>query len=362
MESGSEHDKPPIAVLLEDPRLPYPYQTGGFFNAVDRDGLERLKRALGELPGHRFEFFDRHDTLASELAARRPRFAFNLCDTGFRNQGELEAHIPAMLEMLEIPYSGAGPAGLLLCRDKALVRSIAAQLGVPVPAERYLEGDDPAVLEEFPYPAILKPNFEEGSRGITAESLVDGPPAAATRLRALQRELPGRPLLLQEFLGGAEYCVGLIGNPELDLTLLPINEVDFDGLDPDLPRLLAFGFKNDPESRYWSQVRYRQAALEPAAAAELESHSRRLFARLGCRDYARIDYRADGDGRIKLLEVNPNPAWFWHGSLHMMALAAGHDYPEFLGLLLEAALARTAAHARGWRSTANQASTPPPKS
>ena len=74
-----------ITVLLEDPRLPYPYQAGGAFNDVDRADRKRLRLSLQQLSQYRFEFLDHHDDLAAALTARRPRFVFNLCDTGFRN-------------------------------------------------------------------------------------------------------------------------------------------------------------------------------------------------------------------------------------------------------------------------------------
>lgn len=341
-----------ITVLLEDPRLDYPY-AGGAFSELDRSDVARLKEALAAIPGYRFELLDRHDGLAAELAARRPWFVFNLCDTGLRNRESLECHIPALLEVFEIPYSGAGPEGLVLCRDKSLVRAAAAELGVPVPAERYIDpGDAEPRFDDFPYPALFKPNLDDGSRLITAASLVDGPRAAAACLDRLRAELPGKPWLLQEFLPGAEYSIGLVGNPETGFQLLPVNEVDYGELDSDLPPILAYEFKTDPGSPYWRQVAYRPATLAPRVAAALATHGRRLFARLGCRDYARIDFRADAAGRIRLLEVNPNPAWVWKGSLHSMALAAGYEYPEFLGMLLEAALRRTGAggaEPRFWR-------------
>ena len=340
-ESGGDARGPlSIAVVLEDPRLPYPYQEGGVFNELDRADQRRIRETLRRLPGYRFDFLDRHETLAADLAARRPTFVFNLCDTGFRNRGELEANIPALLEMLDLPYSGAAPASLLHCRDKALVRAAARGLGVPVPAERYLDGVSDDHLEGgFPYPALVKPNLEEGSRGITAAAVVDDPRAAARRIHQLRHELPGSPLLLQEFLGGAEYSVGLVGNPDRGLRLLPVLEVDYSRLDADLPPILTFGYKNDPRSPY-ARLRYRPADLPPSLVEDLGRHSRRLFARLGCRDYARIDYRAGADGRIRLLEVNPNPAWVMDGCLQKMAAAAGHDYTAFLELLLRAALER----------------------
>lgn len=335
-------DRMPVTVVVEDPRLPYPYQEGGAFSERDRADLRRLTTALGQLGDYRFELLDRHETLARELDARRPAFVFNLCDTGLHNRGELEAHIPALLEMLDIPYSGAPPETLAVCRDKALVRALAAELGVPVPAERYLDardGDRDRLDGGFPYPALLKPNFEEGSRGITAAAVVASPKAAAERLEALRRELPGSPMLLQEFLGGVEVSVGLVGNPGRGLRQLPVLEVDYRRLDGDLPPILGFEFKNDPASPY-SRLDYRPAELPAPEAAALHRHSRRLFDRLGCRDYARLDFRAGDDGRLRLLEVNPNPAWVLDGGLHRMAAAAGHDYPGFLRLLLEAALDR----------------------
>ena len=343
MDRPQGSDGSPVTVLLEDPTLPYPYQDGGTFNALDQANLGRLKDALLALPGYRFEFLERHDTLAADLAARRPRLVFNLCDTGWRNRSEMEAHIPALLEILDIPYSGAAPAALLICRDKALVRAAARDLGVPVPAERYLTGGDSEALDDFPYPAIVKPNLEEGSCGITAASVVGGPRDAAARIRDLRRQLPGSPLLLQEFLGGAEYSVGLIGNPASGLEALSINQVDYRGLDPDLPPILTFEFKNEPASRYASQLRYRAAELAPEDAAALVRGACRLFERLGCRDYARIDYRADAAGTVKLLEVNPNPAVVSQGSLQTMAARTGYGYPEFLDRLLAAARRRTGA-------------------
>ena len=340
-DGGTRDDGPlPVTVVLEDPRLPYPYQEGGVFNELDRADQLRVRLSLRRLPGYRFEFLDRHESLASDLAARRPAFVLNLCDTGFRNRGELEAHVPALLEMLDIPYSGAAPEALAVCRDKALVRAVAAEMGVPVPAERYLDGGGEDRLGDgFPYPALVKPNLEEGSRGITAAAVVDGPPAAARRIAALRRDLPGSPLLLQEFLGGGEVSVGLVGNPATGLRQLPLLEVDYDGLDADLPPILAFEYKNDPASRY-ARLAYRRPGLPPATAEELGRHSRRLFARLGCRDYARLDFRAGADGRPRLLEVNPNPAWVLDSCMHKMAQAEGRDYPGFLQLLLEAALDR----------------------
>src|SRR5438270_3995889 len=94
---------PEVAVVLGDPRLPDPVKRDGRFNEEDADTVARLKAALAELPGYRFRYLDNHATLFADLRARRPAFVLNLCDEGFNNDAFLEMHVPALLEMLDIP-------------------------------------------------------------------------------------------------------------------------------------------------------------------------------------------------------------------------------------------------------------------
>src|SRR5690606_28083629 len=119
----------------------------------------------------------------------------NLCDEGYNNDAFLELHVPAYLEMLGIPYSGAAPTCLGLCYDKALVRSIAAALDVEVPAETYYDPDDQSATLPSIFPALIKPNHGDSSIGITAGSVVRTPEEAIARIQALSEELPNRPLL-----------------------------------------------------------------------------------------------------------------------------------------------------------------------
>jgi SAM-dependent methyltransferase len=98
-----------------------------------------------------------------------------------------------------------------------------------------------------------------------------------------------------------------------------------------------------PESSYWDQIAYREASLDEDTRRKLVDYSIILFERLGCRDYARFDFRADAEGEIKLLEVNPNPGWSWDAKLNMMATAAGLRYSELLRLILEAGQERVLA-------------------
>jgi D-alanine-D-alanine ligase len=332
-----------VAVILGDARLSDSMKRGGRFNAEDFEAFDRMKQALRMLSQYRFSFLDDHTTLLADLLAHPPAFVLNLCDTGFRNNASLEAHIPALLEMLGVPYSGAAPACLTLCYDKGFVRALAGAHGIPVPAEVYMQASEPATLDSIRFPALIKPSCGDGSLGITRASLVHDMREAQAYIEELYRQFPGGAVLVQEFLSGPEYSIGLIGNPDLGFTVLPPLEVDYTGLDPQLPRILAYESKADPASPYWTDIKFHQASMDEGTQRRLVEYSRRLFHRLGCRDYARFDFRADASGAIKLLEVNPNAAWCWDGKLNMMAGFAGHSYSAFLQLILEAAQLRAAA-------------------
>lgn len=330
--------KPLITVLLGDPNLPDKSKPGGRFTADDLDQVERLKAAFAELDDFDFAYLNDHETLLDDLRRNPPEFMLNFCDTGYRNDAMLEAHVAALLEMLGIAYSGNGPAALALCYDKSLVRAAAQSVGVPVPDEVLLRTDEP--LPEITLPAFIKPNRGDGSVGITTRSLVHDRAAAEDYVAELRASQPGTPILVQEFLAGDEYGVGVIGNPGDGFAELPLLEVDYSALDPALPRLLDYGSKTDPESPYWTDVRFREARLDASTQAEMRAHCAAMFGRLGLRDYARFDFRADARGAIKLMEVNPNPAWCWDGKLTHMAGLRGLGHSGLLRLIVDAARRR----------------------
>jgi D-alanine-D-alanine ligase len=338
---------PDVTVILGDPRLPDPVKRNGRYNEEDLETVERLKSALHELPDYRFRFLDNHASLLAELRANRPHFALNFCDEGFNNDAFMEMHVPALLEMLDVPYSGAGPACLGVCYNKSLGRGIAQAIDVPVPAETYFNSDDLAATIPSVFPALIKPNYGDASIGITTDAVVHTWEAAITCLGRLREQMPGCPILIQEFLPGPEYSIGIIGNPGQSYRVLPPLEVDYSGLDPALPRLLSYEAKWVPSSPYWTQIGYREARLDEETRRRIVDYSNILFERLGCRDYARFDFRADAEGEIRLLEVNPNPGWCWDGKLNLMAEMAGLRYSDLLKLIIEAAQERVAAQHQG---------------
>ena len=155
----------------------------------------------------------------------------------------------------------------------------------------------------------------------------------------LRETLPNMPILVQEFLQGREFSVGLIGNTDR-FEVLPVLEVDYSQLPSHLPKILGYESKWQLDSPYCTAINYIEADIDEDTRRLLVEYSIILFERLGCRDYARMDFRADASGVIKLLEVNPNPGWCWDGKFNLMAGFKGMEYSEVLELILRAALDR----------------------
>jgi len=336
---------PKVTVTMGDPSLPDSVKVGGKFNAEDFDTIERLKQGLAELEGYEFTYLDNHQNLLKALVTNPPSFVFNLCDEGYRNDPFMELHVPAILEMLNVPYTGAGPACLGLCYNKSMVRGIAESLDIPVPMESYLGTDDTTATLPATFPAIVKPNYGDSSIGITKDAVVRDTAELLNYIDWVRATYGRIPILVQEFLSGPEYSIGIIGNPGLSYKILPPLLVDYSGLDSGLPQILGYESKWYPDSPYWTQIRYVEASPDEEMQRQLYDYSNALFERCGCRDYARFDYRTDAGGRLKLLEVNPNPGWCWDGKFNLMAAFEGLRYADVLRLILEAAQERISAQA-----------------
>lgn len=229
---------------------------------------------------------------------------------------------------------------MLTCYDKQIVRLVAEALGVDVPMERFVSAAEVSNATVPVFPALIKPNTADGSVGITKDALVRDQSEARDYLAWLADELPGRDVLIQEYLPGTEYGLGIIGNPDGDFTPLPMLEVDFSALPAGFAPILSFESKTDPDSPYWTDIRLQRATLPEKQQRELGERCRALFRRLSLRDYGRFDFRTAADGKIKLMEVNPNPAWACDAKLAVMAGFAGWSYAEMLDKLVATAWAR----------------------
>jgi D-alanine-D-alanine ligase len=328
-----------LTIVMGDPGQPDSVKKNGQFNEEDFATIQKLKDALAKIPGIKTQYLSEHRTLLNKLKDLKTDLVLNLCDEGFNNHATLELHVPAYMEMLGIPYTGAGPGSLAMCYNKSIVRAIAQSIDVPVPLETYYDPSDQSATLPSIFPALLKPNIGDSSIGITQNSVVHNAEELVNYIDYLKELLPGVPILIQEYLQGKEYSVSLIGN-QGRFEVLPVLEVDYSDLPANLPKILAYESKWLPDSPYWTQIKYHEANLDENNYRNIVDYSKKLFTKMECRDYARFDFRADATGQIKILEVNPNPGWCWDGKFNYMAGYAGIEYHEMLEKIINAACER----------------------
>jgi D-alanine-D-alanine ligase len=313
---------------------------GGIWREEDLMVHRKMVEAMDSLDRFETTVIDDHAKLFEELLEIRPDLVVNFCDTGIFNKTNRELNLPAWLELQEIPYTGATPQAIVQCFDKQAVRLVSQVIGVEVPGEAYIAADAPlGALPDF-YPALLKPNQADGSVGITKDAVVRDESEAQAYLEFLRDELPGRDVLWQEYLPGPEYGIGLIGNPKAGFYSPPPLVVDFSALPEGANPILSFESKTDPESPYWTDIRYLQADLDKETHTRLVKSCEAMFQRFGLQDYGRFDFRVATDGRPKMMEVNCNPAWGFDAKLAIMSGFAGLTYARMLEMIIDAAIAR----------------------
>lgn len=332
--------KQAVAVILGDPTLNDIIKPNGTFDEDDLQTINRLKEALAMLSDYSFTYYNNHSKLIFELfdARKKIDFVFNLCDEGFRNEATQELHVPALLEMFRIPYSGGSPQCLAFCYDKSLVRGVAKEMDIPVPQAFLINPENVAFINlPIEFPVITKPNIGDSSFGITQQSVCYNLEELENAIHLIHTKMGfDRPVLVEQFLTGKDLSVGIIGNPPDAYKVLPIIEEDYSMLPDELPKICGYEAKWEPNSPYWN-LRSIPANLPEETVEFLVVSCINLFQRLGCRDYARFDWRLDDNQTPRLLEVNPNPGWCWDGHLAKMAKLQGQEYHEVLLDILAAA-------------------------
>lgn len=328
-----------VAVLLPDPRLPYAFAPTGWLGDVDSEAAKRVEQALISLEGYEPTILDDHGRMIDQLRAGVFDIALNFCDTGFHNE-DFISNVPSLCEILRVPVTGSSAVAIDTCGDKFLIGSLADSLGIPTPGEFLVNLTDMPYKMPKDYPVLIKPNVGGGSAGVTRDCVVHNDEEARKYMEWLAETVTPAEAVIQEFLTGRELTVSVIGNPETGLEVLPPAEIDYSDLDPGLPPVFTYGGKFDPESPYYHQLGHGKADLDDETLAWIKKTCTLLFERLRCRDYARIDFRAGKDGKLRLLDPNPNPTWHWDARLAMSAEWAGYSYADLLRKILEAGLSR----------------------
>jgi D-alanine-D-alanine ligase len=300
--------------------------------------LQAIREAISSW-GHEVVDLEATPELPAVLASSPVDIVFNIAE-GFRGRNR-ESQVPALLELLDIPYTGSDPATLALALDKALAKKVVRQAGIHTPNFQLMTTGKERLDKQFEiWPLMVKPVAEGSSKGVLKKSVVHN----EAELRELVKEMVGRyqqPALIEEFVGGREFTVGLLG--ERRPKVLPPMEIVFLDKSDKTP---IYRFEDKLESN--DRIRYDvPAKLDPGQIDRLKSAARGAFMALGCRDVARIDFRMDDRGRFTFLECNPlpglTPSW---SDLVLISQGEGMDYRTLIGEILSGAIRRYKERAR----------------
>ncbi len=267
----------------------------------------------------------------------RPDVVFNLCESVYGNTC-WEMNIPALLDLFQIPYTGSSPLTLGLCQDKGKVKDILLSQGILTPRYKIFDRGVGSVRGNI-FPIIVKPLHEDGSLGISKESVVFDDETLSRQIQYVVEKYR-QPALVEEFIDGRELNAGLV---EINgkVGVLPISEIDYSEFPEGVPKICGYEAKWVTESiEYQKSKPVCPAPLEWVMKRRIEHIALRVFKLFGCRDYARVDIRIDRDGKIYVLEVNPNPDISPQSGMTRAIKVQGMTFEEFIGGLLDRALQR----------------------
>ncbi|HZX93239.1 MAG TPA: ATP-grasp domain-containing protein [Myxococcales bacterium] len=304
---------------------------------LDRDQVADALRQNGFEPF----FHELTDEAALlDLSRTKADLVFNMVEA-FAGDDSKEAHVAAFLELLDLRYTGAGPRALFLAQDKAVAKKIFDfhQIRTPRFASSYRGKLDH--VDDLEFPLIVKPASEDGSVGIDAGAVVHGLRELMERVSMIQEKFDC-PALIEEYIEGREIYLAVLGNGKP--VALPAVELDLSRLPEGMPRIAGREVK-------WDKGTEAYDVTGSAAAKDLEEETRRrlqetavqVYSALQLRDYGRVDMRLTKDGRIYVIEANPNPWLSPEAELAIAAGLAGRSYVQLIGQIVELAMARYAA-------------------
>jgi D-alanine-D-alanine ligase len=326
-------------VLVDEDDEPATGERAPVTRTLDKKEVEEeVAEALVKL-GHDPVLHELDGTQKSLLALARLDcdLVFNLCDS-FADDDTADFKIAAFLELIGKKYTGTGSTGLLLAQDKAVAKKIFAFHGVhtPVFAKSFRGRLD--FSHDLQFPVIVKPAREDGSIGIEFSAVVNSIRELMERMDWLHQHFDS-PVLIEEYVEGREMYVGIIGNDKPEA--LPVIELDLSKLPEGTPRIAAAEVKWGKGTKAYKDTKSAIATdLPEETVAALHHAAIAAYQALELRDYGRIDMRLAPDGRVHVIEANPNPWLSSRAEFTMAARKSGRTYTELIGEIVDLAMAR----------------------
>ncbi len=277
------------------------------------------------------------ETSIRSLKDAGPDLVFNLTEHVGGNRAR-DMHIVALLELLGLPYTGSGPTGLMLCRDKAVCKRLLSHHRVKVPDFVTLPVGKTRLSRKLSYPLIVKPVYEDGSDGISLASLVSSDAELEQRSRNIHERMH-QPVICEEYIEGREIYVGIVGNNRLQA--LPARELRFGEHGEGGPKFATAMVKHNDAYREKWHISYTHAELTPALQERAARFCKRVYRLLQVRDYGRIDLRVTPEDEMVFLEANANPDLSLGDELAESWERSGKEYTDLIHRIVTLAVKRT---------------------
>ncbi len=325
-----------IAIVYNEP-LPSRYDAAGEGKAIQDviNTVSAVHQALLEL-GYdviRLPLSPPFNKANKKLRSLEANLVFNLFE-GFCGYPETEALVPEALSEMGVIFTGCPHTALSLALDKARVKVLLKDAGIPTPDFQLL---DHHMIHMFHlnFPCIVKPRSDDASHGITEKSMVHNFTSLEEQVRTIA-ESYGSSALVEEFVSGREFNATVMSGSVA--RVLPVSEIVY-SLPAEMPRILSFAAKWEPDSLYFQGTRaVCPANIEAEEQKYICRTALEAFRVLRCRGYARVDMRMDGQGRLNVIELNPNPDISPGNGAARQAGAAGMAYARFIAEIVELAM------------------------
>lgn len=309
-----------------------------YWKTPDWKTEKEVRNALIKL-GHEvvpFGLYNDIETFFQLVKEQKPDLVFNLSEA-FNGNRDFEPNLTALLQLIGVPFTGAGPMGLQLCKDKGLTKVILGYHRIRTPRFLVLKKSRPLrSLKKFQFPAFIKPLQLESSEGISQFSYVENEKDALARMKFIHERFEV-DAIIEEFIDGREIYVGILGNEKL--AVFPPRELFFKQVPEDEPKFATYRSKWDNEYRKkWGIDSGWAAAMPEATQRKLSEVCKKIYRLLHIQGYGRIDLRLKENGEIYFIEANPNPSISKQEDYAMSAGKGGLDYEELIAKIVSLAV------------------------